>query len=454
MFTQRFISRGEELEFLEKKCKKRPGLIVIYGRRRVGKTLLLEKFCEGKKSIYYTATETNKKEQLAEAFDLVYKHTKDEHLKELKHSWETLLRYLKDKQMIFIIDEFPYVIKADGSVPSQIQRIWDKELKSSNLFLILTGSSVSMMEDDVLSPKSPLYGRRTGQWKLEPFRFGDAVKFFPDFSVADKIRTYAVLGGIPYFLEQFEIDKGVFENINDNILNRGAVLHNEVEFLMREEFREPMNYFTILRSISQGNTTFSEIQNDTGISKNNLTSYLSILRNLHLVERRTPVTAKMSKKGRYYLQDNFFRFWFRYILPNKSQLETDREALLEEIKISLEEHVSFIFEDVCREVVNSKYRGYETGRWWYREDEIDLVAISKRENRILFGECKWSRKEAGPKVLKRLEEKSGQVRWGDKDRKEAFVIFSRSGFSKGLESIAKKRADVSLVGLRDFEDML
>jgi len=162
MITQNFIDRRDELEFLESQNEKRPSLVVLYGRRRVGKTALVEKFCQNKHHIYYTASESNKKEQLNEVYDIVYQELQDELVKDLTHDWETILRYLKDKNIILVLDEFPYIIKADNSIPSKIQRLWDKELKNSNLFLILTGSSISMMEDNVLSPKSPLYGRRAG----------------------------------------------------------------------------------------------------------------------------------------------------------------------------------------------------------------------------------------------------------------------------------------------------
>ncbi len=448
MITRSFIDREEELNFLEEQYKKRPSLAILYGRRRVGKSTLVEKFCRDKSHIYYTASEANSKEQLEEFYQVAYQQLEDELIKDLKHSWETILRYLKEKGLVVVLDEFPYIIKADKSVPSKIQRLWDKELKDSDLFLILTGSSISMMEDKVLSPKSPLYGRRTGQWKLEPFNFISAKDFFPDLSFQDKIRVYSILGGIPYFLEQFDEEKSIKENIRANILNKGSVLHNEVEFLMREEFREPMNYYTILKSVSQGNTKFSDIQNDTGIDKNNLTSYLSVLRDLHLINRRTPITKKRSKKGRYYLEDNFFKFWFNFIFPNKSQLETKEEVLLENIMNSLNEYVSFIFEDICRELTSLKYPKLEIGRWWYKEDEIDIVGLNQSENKILFGECKWSKNKVDFGLLDDLKKKAKKVRWGDEDREEIYVLFSKSRFMDDLKKHSKKSGSLHLYDIK------
>ncbi|MEF8879770.1 MAG: ATP-binding protein [Candidatus Thermoplasmatota archaeon] len=447
MNIQNFVDREEELKFLNNQNKKRPSFVVIYGRRRVGKTELVEQFCKNKKHIYYTASQSNKKEQLKEAFDLVYEKTQDPHINELKHSWETLLRYIKDKNLIFVLDEFPYIIKADKTVPSKIQRLWDKELKHSNIFLILTGSSVSMMEEKVLNRKAPLYGRRTGQWKLEPFNFKETRLFFPNYSHEDKIKTYAILGGIPYFLQQFNPKTSVPDNIHNNILNKGSVLHNEVEFLMREELREPLNYFTILTSISQGNTKFSEIKNDTGIQKNALTSYLSTLRNLHLVKRRVPITEKRSKKGRYYIQDNFFRFWFKFIFPNRSQMETDKKTLLTQIKRLLPVFVSYTFEDVCRELISTKYSQFNAGRWWYKDNEIDIVGLNENDNSILFGECKWSKKKIDSSLLSDLEDKKENVRWKNKKRKEIFFLFSKNGFSEELHNKANRRKDVFLYDL-------
>ena len=453
MNTQIFIDRERELEFLKQQEEQRPSLAVIYGRRRVGKSSLVEKFCRGKKHLYYTASESNKKEQLNEIYSLASEKLEDKLIQDLKHSWETLLRYLKDKNLILVLDEFPYIINSDPSIPSKIKRIWDEELRDSNIFLILTGSSVSMMEDDVISPRSPLYGRRTGQWKLEPFDFTSAQKFFPDYSMEDKIRTYSVLGGIPYFLEQFDPDEPVMENISRSILNKGSVLYNEVEFLMREELREPRNYYTTLRSISQGNTKFSDIQNDTGIAKNSLTSYLSILRNLHLIKRRTPITKKNSKKGRYYLEDNFFRFWFRYIFPNKSQLETDKKLLLGKIEDTLDQYVSFIFEDVCRECVNMDRTGYEVGRWWFREEEIDIVALNEREKKALFAECKWSKNPVDSTLLHDLKEKAKKVRWNSDNRKERYAIFSRSGFTKEIKEGSDSDLNIHLYDLNDMKQV-
>ncbi|MFP3872733.1 MAG: ATP-binding protein [Candidatus Aenigmatarchaeota archaeon] len=451
MITQDFIDRDEELDFLESQNEERPSLAILYGRRRVGKTTLVERFCRDKKHVYYTAPESNKKEQLEEVYQVVYEELEDELIKDLKHDWETLLRYLKDKDLIIVLDEFPYIIRADDSIPSKIQRLWDKELKESNLFLILTGSSISMMEDEVLSPKSPLYGRRTGQWKLEPFSFKNAKDFFPEYSFEDKVKAYSILGGIPYFLEQFDVKVSIKENIRENILNKGSVLHNEVEFLMREEFRDPMNYYTILKSISRGNTKFSEIQNDTGIDKNNLSSYLSVLRNLHLVKRRTPITKKESKKGRYYLEDKFFRFWFNFIFPNKSQLETKDEILLDRIMKDLDRFVSFVFEDICREMLTYEYGEYEVGRWWYKEDEIDIVALNERENKILLGECKWSKNEVDFGLLNDLKKKTKKVRWNDEEREEEYTLFSRSGFSDELEEYADDSEELRLYSLKDMK---
>ncbi|MEF8849117.1 MAG: ATP-binding protein [Candidatus Thermoplasmatota archaeon] len=445
-----FVDREEELKFLNNQNQQRPSFVVLYGRRRVGKTELVEQFCRNKKHIYYTAPQSNSKEQLKEAFDLVYEKTQDPHVNELKHSWETLLRYCKDKNLIFVLDEFPYIIKADKTVPSKIQRIWDKELRHSNIFLILTGSSVSMMEEKVLNRKAPLYGRRTGQWKLEPFNFKEMQLFFPNYSYEDKIKTYSILGGIPYFLQQFDPKKSVTRNIYDKILNKGSVLHNEVEFLMREELREPHNYFTILTSISQGNTKFSEIKNDTGIQKNALTSYISTLRNLHLVKRRVPITEKESKKGRYYIQDNFFRFWFKFVFPNRSQMETDKKTLLEQIKKSLPVFVSYTFEDVCRELTSAEFNGFNVGKWWYKNEEIDIIGLNENKDSILFGECKWSKNKVDSSLLFNLENKKENVRWKNKKRKEIFILFSKNGFTKGLHNEANKRRDVFLYDLENI----
>jgi len=234
-------------------------------------------------------------------------------------------------------------------------------------------------------------------------------------------------------------------------LNKGSVLYNEVEFLIREEFREPMNYYTILKSTSQGNTKFSEIQNDTGISKNNLASYLSVLRNLHLIKRRTPITKKNSKRGRYYLEDNFFKFWFKFIFPNKSQLETNHKLLLKNIDDSLDQYVSYIFEDICREMITILYPQFEMGRWWFREHEIDIVGLNEEENNIILSECKWTKNRIGFTLLNDLKEKAGKVRWNNKNREEKYLLFSKNGFTNDLRSYAYEDENFELYSLKDME---
>ena len=442
----KFVGRKEELGFLERKYGETGAqLIIIYGRRRVGKTELVKNFFRGKEHVYFLSSKIAINEQLGQFITSVSEALEDETVMDLKPNFETIFKYIAgiEKRLIVVIDEFPYLIDADKTIVSLFQRIWDLYLNESNIFLILLGSSIGMMENEVLGYKSPLYGRRTGQWKVEALSFKDLRSFFPEYSVEERIRTYSVLGGIPFYLQQFDDDNDVSTNIKERILTKGEILYEEPEFLLREELREPKVYFTILKAISYGNSKFGNIMNASGLNKNALTRYLDILSKLHIIKRELPITERSperSKKGLYKIDDPFFRFWFRFVLPNVSKIEEDVErAYDEDIHPFIDQYVSFSFEDVCKEFLvelnrqdRLPFRFTKIGSWWHRDNEIDLVALNETTKEILFAECKWQNKKVGIKVYDELKEKSNLVNWNNEERKEYFALFSKAGFTQGL----------------------
>jgi AAA+ ATPase superfamily predicted ATPase len=457
-----FVNRNEELEFLEKKYKEKSAQhIIIYGRRRVGKTELVKKFFCGKEHVYFLSSNIAINEQVGQFITSSYEALGDETLLDLKPNFETVFKYIAGikKRLIVVIDEFPYLIDADKTIVSLFQRIWDLYLNKSNIFLILLGSSIGMMENEVLGYKSPLYGRRTGQWKVEAMHFKDLSSFFPNYSVEERIRTYSILGGIPFYLQQFDDGSDVSTNIKEKILTKGEILYEEPEFLLREELREPRVYFTILKAISYGNSKFGNIMNVSGLNKNTLTRYLDILGKLHIIRRELPITEKnpeKSKKGLYKIADPFFRFWFRFVLPNVSKIEEDVErAFDEKIRLFLDQYyVSFSFEDVCKEVLlelskqnRLPMRFSRIGSWWHRNNEIDIVALNEDTKEILFAECKWQNKKVGIKVYDELIEKSKLVNWNNEERKEYFALFSKAGFTPQL-----RNENVLLFDLHDIDD--
>jgi AAA+ ATPase superfamily predicted ATPase len=307
--------------------------------------------------------------------------------------------------------------------------------------MILMGSSISMMERGVLSHKSPLYGRRTGQLLLPPLDFKNARKFFPAKSLKEQVELYSILGGTPAYLLQFSGDRSQLDNVRRNVLRKDAFLYDEVEFVLREELKEPRLYFTILKEIASGRTKVNELSQATGLERNVLSRYLSILENLRIIRRDIPVTEKhphKSRRGLYKIEDDYFRFWFEFVFPNRSSIEKGEiDSVIAKIERSLNRFVGQAFEDVCRQMLwellrqkRAPFAFTKVGKWWRREDEIDVVALNDETKEILFAECKWENRKAGPGLVKALMEKAELVDWHNGKRSERFAVFSRSGFTK------------------------
>ncbi|MEW6328062.1 MAG: ATP-binding protein [Thermodesulfobacteriota bacterium] len=445
-----FINRKKELEFLRKALKADEShLIIIYGKRRVGKTELIKQLFKGISHIYFLADKSPEKDNLkilSEKVGILY--ADDFLLSRGFGNWYDFFKYIKGKGKLAIaIDEFPYLIEANRAIPSIFQKGWDEELRDSGASLILLGSSIGMMETEVLGYKSPLFGRRTAQMLIQPFCFGDSRKFFPKKSIEECMYIYATLGGIPAYLLQFDPEVDLWKNIRDRILTPEAYLYSEPEFILREELREPRNYFSILRAISAGKTRAGEIINETGFEKNIVGKYLSVLTDLKIVKREVPVTEKSfekSKKGVYTIDDNFFRFWFNFVFPNKSFIqEGEIEYVIEKkIRPRIDIFTSLTFEEVCRSFVRKEgvngLRFNMVGWWWSKDTEIDVVAINEDANSILFGEAKWSTKKVGMNVLEDLRRKASRVAWGKKGRNEYLALFSRTGFTDKIIRAAQK----------------
>ena len=451
--VMRFINREKELSFLnEKWADKTSQLVIIYGKRRVGKTELIKQFIKDKPDIYFLADKRTTSEQLRELGRLLGEHFKDPQLiKDGFRQWIDVFKYVKENakdRFIFAIDEYPYLVEVDRSTSSLFQKGWDEYLKGSQVFFILSGSSVSMMESEALLYKSPLYGRRTGQILLKPLSFKESWQFFPNKTFEEFLSIFTVAGGLPAYLLQFDPDLSIEENIKTKIFPKTQFMHSEVEFILKEELRETKNYLAILKAISWGKRKFGEIVNDTGLRKNILTKYLQILDRLQLIEKEAPVTEdnlSKSRKGLYRISDNFVRFWFQYVYPYVSDLEIERfSEVLRKIKESFIIMEAAAYESVCRELVwnyEDKTFIYErVGKWWEKEKEIDLIALNKSTKEILFGECKWSNKQVGTNVYKDLKTKANSVQWERGIRKEHFILFSKNGFTKDMIELAKHQS--------------
>jgi len=434
-----FIDRKEELAVLNERYA-RPGaeFIILYGRRRIGKSELIEHFLKTTRGIRFLAREESKHLQLKKISRDCAGYFHDDFLEESPFgSWDSFFAYLATKtkeRRVIAIDEFPYLVKEDSSLPSIIQEYWDTRLKDSGIVLILSGSSISMMEQYTMQHSSPLYGRRTGQILLHGFRFADVLDYIGNFTQA--VEYYAVFGGTPAYIMAIDKQQEVFENITRKILSTDASLFKDVEFVLRMELNEPRYYFSILLSIAKGNNRIGLIMNDTGLDKGIITKYLSILIDLMLVERKIPVTeTQRSRKGLYRLSDNLFTFWFRFVHPNVERIERGEGGLVlqTDIQPQFARYVGKAFESMVGDLLCEfnhegllPFRFDRIGNWWDKGEEIDLVALKNESASILFCECKWQDHVNAEKLLARLKEKAAAVPWMDKSRKEYYCIVARS----------------------------
>ena len=458
-----FYDRVDELDALETAFTS-PGyaFYVVYGRRRVGKTELLKQFCADHTHVYFLAAQEAEHRQREKFVEQLADHF-DDRVPRID-SWDDAFDYLGEKlaaeQVAVVMDEFPYLVEENDSLPSYLQSFVDEQLRDTESMLVLCGSSISTMESEVLGHESPLYGRRTGQIDLQPFSFRQARDAI-SYDLEDAIRSYAITGGTPLYLTLFDYGQSLAENVQEQILSPTAVLYNEPEFLLRTELRNPARYMSILEAVATGHTTPNEITGATGIDPGPLSKYLQTLRQLRLIDRHVPVTAsaKQSKRSRYEVADEFLRFWFRFVEPNRSSIEEAPRVVYDgTIEPNLPDHVATTFEDVCREAVWGAIRRgelgpySEVGPWWYGEDEIDIVGLSPDEDRVLLAECKWTTEPVGHGLVSSLRDKAERVRWGPDTREEEFALFSKSGFVAGLADDLDD--NWSLFNVADMDDLL
>lgn len=456
-----FIDREYEIAMLEELYQtERAELFVLYGRRRVGKTELLREFCEGKRHLFFIATMSSDRDQLAAFSQHIWGFTHADTSEGFTFpSWEAAFRALVDLpgRPIVVLDEFSYLIAGNKAIPSIVQKVWDEILKDTKVFLILCGSYVGLMESEVLGYQAPLYGRRTGSLLLQPLDLPAAAAFFPGYSPIQQIEAWSVLGGMPYYLQTFDSFKGMFPNIQQHILDTGGRLYNEPRLVLMEELREPRNYFSILRAIAQGRSRLNEIAQGSGVGSANTTArYLDILQQMHLVDRRVPATESQpekSKKGIYQFTDPFLRFWFRYVQPNMGSLELGLASaiLTQRVRPTFSIYVGQAFEEASRTHIARLARAGDlpflperVGSWWDRDAEIDLVAVSDTEQSIILGECKWSSRPVGVNILRDLEEKAQNLIVSKGFIHVHYALFSKRGFTSAMKAEAKER-DIRLV---------
>ena len=451
---------------------------IIYGRRRVGKTTLIKEFIKNKRAIYFLAREADGSQNLTGFSNDVYAITAPELARNAFFTdWERAFDYIyqisKNERLILAIDEYPYLAGGYGPVSSIIQAHIDTRLKDSKLFLIICGSSMGFMEKQVLAYKSPLYGRRTAQFKVLPFSFFESSPFFDGAVNFDKALYYGMTGGIPEYLAKIDMRKSFRDNAISLFFTPQGYMFEEPMNLLREELREPSTYNGIIEAVATGATRLNDIASKCGMESNKCVKYLSSLIMLGIIKKEIPVTETASKKSMYLVDDIMFRFWYRFVFHNLSGIVSGLGAAIFDNEVSgqISSYMGFIFEDICKQyLISAAKKGglpfftARIGKWWgnnpklRRQEEIDALAVginsridevSAIGGAILLCECKWTNSPVDIDVLDDLTEQGSLF---PQYEEQWYWLFSKSGFTEKLHAAAAERSEC--VKLISYDDMV
>lgn len=466
-FFFEFYGRERELEELNSLYQKDGfKFVVVYGRRRVGKSSLIQKFIadDKKPNIGFMALEQNDKQNL-EGFSevIINKYGAAKNYLSSFSSWDKAFEYIIEQagkeSLVVFIDEYPYIANSNESISSLLQKYIDGAFKATNIMLILCGSSMSFMENQVLGHKSPLYGRRDMQFKIEPFDYYDSAKFFDKWSNEAKAVAYAVTGGIPQYLNKLKAYDNVADGIRNEFLKKNGSLYEEPRNLLMQELREPSIYNTIIRAVAGGASKPNDIATKAGEEGKKVSKYLLTLMSLHLVKKESPILNTQERNGVYTVSDNMFRFWYKFVIENNMNIESGMADYVYQQKIlpELPDYMGHIFEDICIQFLKRQNTAMilpfvfdEIGRWWGNnpiskcQEEIDIIAASKKT--AIFGECKW-KNTVGIETLEGLKRKASLFKQFDK---KYYYIFSKESFSKALQAEATADETVKLIILKDI----
>ncbi|MDR2923328.1 MAG: ATP-binding protein [Treponema sp.] len=474
-----FFGRMKELETLESLYKKRGfEMLVLYGRRRIGKTTLISQFIQGKPAIFFSAQEANDKMNLEMFSRLLYQFFGLESAGlPAFENWNSAFLFLAEKtrgkRMILVIDEFPYAVGANKGLKSTLQNIIDHHFKKLDLFIILSGSQIGFMENEVMGYKSPLFGRRTAQMKLGSFDYIDAAAMLSKFNSEDKIKLYCCVGGTPYYLARIDSQLSVEKNLETLFFEPSGYLYEEPLMLLKQELREGSVYHSIISAIALGATRLNEISLRIGEERTKTIRYLDTLIGLNILYKEFPFgeNPEKSRKGFYRIRDNCYRFWYRYVFTNKTVIEQGAGAML--FRSFLPELNSYIggpFEDICMQYMIRRnnlsalpFVFTRSGRWWganpktRQQEEIDMVFSDTNQKRFIFAECKWRNDLKDTAALESLIEKSKLYNhdytnhdYTISQRDVFFCLFSKTSFSKSCVSLAQRTGNVALIGQKEL----
>lgn len=464
----KFLGREKEILDLEKEYARDGGFVVIYGRRRIGKTTLIKQFIKSKTAFYFLATKEVESQSMKRFAGVIARTTGNSVLQKAAFSdWLDLFQavadYKPNEKKVLVIDEFPYLVKVNDSFPSILQNAWDEILKDSNVMLILCGSLISMMKKHALSYESPLYGRRTAQMRIAPLPF-TTVYENQKLSFEEAAEQYSITGGVPKYMEFFSDVQPLYEQIKENVLSKNGFLYEEPNFLLTDEVQVPTNYFSIIKVIADGNHKLGTIAGILGLETSALTPYLKTLSELGFTEKQVPVTeknAEKTRKGLYFISDNFLRFWFRYVYPYKGELELDNMQIsLDELdKDFKEKFVAFAYEDICKEIFARlcsdkaiDFTPSKIGSYWLNDKsgntQIDVMAVDTVNKRLFAGECKYHNQPIDADVYFELVKKvdnSSEIKSAFKDYTVIYGVFSKSGFTSRMTDISNSNPNLFLI---------
>lgn len=433
--------------------------VIIYGRRRVGKTFLLGHWMEDKEGVYFAAEQQSRHVLLKKLSDSILNVFPSEVINRFD-DFEQALKYVgemaRDKETILVIDEVQFLAQQDKGFISMLQNLIDHFLIDTKLKLVLCGSYISFIESELLGHKSPIFGRRTATFKLEPFSYRESRELLAIDDPVKSFEAWGVLGGMPLYLKQYRNDKSLKINVVELILDKGTLLHNEPIFALKQELKEPALYFSIIEAISRGKSKYNEISTFIGTDSG---YYLNTLVQLGIVMKLTPIGLKAStRKSIYHLKDPFFSFWFRYVSRGYSLIEMDKKELLysQVIEKDISKFLGMRFEDLCIEYLwelnGSQELPFfeEIGRWWGTnpvtklQEEIDIVALDQNNQGIIC-ECKWKNEKTGISEIEKLYRRSQLI----KREHKVLIFFSKAEYTTGARDYAREKG-IRLVLFKDM----
>lgn len=462
---EHFYCREEELRKLNVRYEDGDfECVIIYGRRRVGKTALINEFCKDKPTIFLSALLSTGQENLEALSKAIMAYERSEAVsvpvfRDYDTALDEITRLSRDERIVFVIDEYPYIAKAKPAISAMLQHLIDHKWSKSRLFLILCGSSMSFMENQVLGQESPLYGRRTAQFKIEPLNYRETAVFHPECTDTENALIYGITGGIPHYINKLNVKTDIDEALLTNLFDRSGYLYEEPANLLKQELREPAIYNAIIKAIAEGASHLNEIVTKIGETSGTCTNYIKTLIDLGIVKKDTPITEKPGKKTIYLLADNFFRFWYRFVPANMNAIGSGRirRTYDKSVKAYFSDFMGIIFEKMCQDylvyyVDDLPINLNEIGQWWgtdpkkKKQIQIDIVGTPAEGREYIIGSCKYRNEKIGLDELDLMREYAAVFGKGDKYH---YYIFSKSGFTDSLLEAAEN-GEVILVALEDM----